>query len=94
MLFRSAVYFVALKYDNQIGTGSGNCGDGASNSSTHVVWSVVDELLSAVHGGILLANKHTVWIYVFLFLGFWIPVFSMIYLPIFVKNKLGRGVPK
>jgi hypothetical protein len=45
-------------------------------------------------GGILLANKHTVWIYVFLFLGFWIPVFSMIYLPIFMKNKLGRGVPK
>lgn len=43
-----AVYFVALKYDNQIGTGSGNCGDGASNSSTHVVWSVVDEILSAV----------------------------------------------
>ena len=43
---QGVVYYSALKWDNSVGTGSGNCGDGASNASTHVVWSVLDDILT------------------------------------------------
>ena len=42
-----AVFYQAIKWDNSAGTASGKCGDGAASQSTPVLWSVIDELLTA-----------------------------------------------